>query len=63
MCPDKVMSGTPLKRWVAQWLFVSFGEREQERACERETLEVTEGSMLLPYYYMEYNMYLSVTLY
>lgn len=25
MCPDKVMSGTPLERWAAQWLFVSFG--------------------------------------
>lgn len=32
MCPDKVMPGTPLKRWTAQWLFVSFGgERERER--------------------------------
>lgn len=35
MCPDKVMSGTPLKRWAAQWLFVSLGG---ERVCERERM-------------------------
>lgn len=32
MRPDKVMAGTPFKRWAAQWLLVPFREdREKER--------------------------------
>ena len=34
------MSGTPLSRWAAQWLFVSF---RGERVCEKERRMAEEG--------------------
>lgn len=47
MRPDKVMSGTPLKRWAAQWLFVLRG---REAAREGERLKMTAGRALVPDY-------------